>query len=138
MSSLLGAINSSKGLSLWRDLTLFSVSSSRHSHWKVSHLRGCRSRREPRRFPLASCRCAHLQRKKGQMEHVALRSQTLNWLRASDLNWRPSGCEPDQILARLFASQRLTYILIYLLHGCSLVVCSQSVLDFFPVCGLHP
>lgn len=33
----------------------------------------------------------------------------------------------------VFASQRLTYVLIYLFHGCSSVVCSQFVLDLFPV-----
>ena len=38
----------------------------------------------------------------------------------------------------VFASQRLTYMLDYQIHWCSSVVCSQFVLDLFPVSGVNP
>jgi hypothetical protein len=38
----------------------------------------------------------------------------------------------------VFASQRLTYVLIYLIHYCSSMVCSRFVLDLFPVVCSSP
>lgn len=45
--------------------------------------------------------------------------------------------EPDKILARLCFSTT-TYVLVYLIHRCSSIVCSQFVLDLFPVCPTDP
>jgi hypothetical protein len=56
-------------------------------------------------------------------------------------NWRltsafPSDCRKFNM--PVFASQQLTYGLLYLLHPCSSVVCSQSVPDLFPVFPTAP